>query len=200
MSTLTPCLRLPLAPQQADAYYPADLPEEWRLDYYANEYRALLAAAEWWPSEGFAAQRAELGDDVWLLLERPVGALPVPLTALAPTALVACLTPGAALPDGGEGYPLCLFCAAPPTPTQLAGLATRPEATLCWWAGERLQVAGQGEQLLVVSDAREPRALRGVIEASMAAAGEGRHVWLLLRDAAPATLTTATQLAQMLGY
>ncbi len=29
-------------------FYPADLPEDWRLDYYSNEFRAVVIPAEVW--------------------------------------------------------------------------------------------------------------------------------------------------------
>ncbi len=29
-------------------FYPSDLPEAWRLEYYANEYRMLFIPTDWW--------------------------------------------------------------------------------------------------------------------------------------------------------
>lgn len=30
-------------------FYPEDLPEDWRLSYYSNEFRAVVVPAEYWP-------------------------------------------------------------------------------------------------------------------------------------------------------
>ena len=43
-------------PGWAEAFYPDDLPEEWRLGYYANEFSTVLVPAERW----LAADGAEL--------------------------------------------------------------------------------------------------------------------------------------------
>lgn len=40
-------------------YYPEDLPEEWRLGYYANEFRGLLIPAAVWAEEPDAGQWLE---------------------------------------------------------------------------------------------------------------------------------------------
>ncbi len=42
-----------------DTFYPADLPADWRLGYYANEFPLVLIRAEAWQGEMAAA-------DVWL--------------------------------------------------------------------------------------------------------------------------------------
>ena len=39
-------------PAWQDSYYPEDLPAEWRLAYYANEYRAVLVPAARWGAAG----------------------------------------------------------------------------------------------------------------------------------------------------
>jgi len=31
-------------------YYPPDLPEDWRLSYYSNEFRAVVVPADYWPT------------------------------------------------------------------------------------------------------------------------------------------------------
>jgi len=31
-------------------FYPADLPDDWRLDFYSNEFRSVVVPADMWPS------------------------------------------------------------------------------------------------------------------------------------------------------
>jgi len=38
-------------PQWRKTFYPEDLPEDWRLSYYANEFSAVLVPQEKWQSE-----------------------------------------------------------------------------------------------------------------------------------------------------
>lgn len=43
-----------LRPGWQGAFYPDDLPDDWRLDYYANQFNAVLAGAEHWrPGRGY---------------------------------------------------------------------------------------------------------------------------------------------------
>jgi hypothetical protein len=66
-------------PDWRDAYYPADLPAEWRLAYYANDCDCLLlSAAEW-----CGGDRGQLGEALaeapnppLLFLEPPAAARP----------------------------------------------------------------------------------------------------------------------------
>lgn len=45
-----------------DVFYPADLPEDWQLTYYSNEFQAVVVPASYWGAEGFGA--ADWSDDV----------------------------------------------------------------------------------------------------------------------------------------
>lgn len=44
-------------------FYPHDLPSQWRLTYYANEYRQVLVPARYWDNAGLA-QAAQWYEDV----------------------------------------------------------------------------------------------------------------------------------------
>ena len=37
-------------PAWRDDYYPEDLPEDWQLSYYSNEFRAVVVPADYWPT------------------------------------------------------------------------------------------------------------------------------------------------------
>lgn len=73
--------------QWVDNYYPEDIPDEWRLGFYANEFNTLLVP---WPQWNESIEALEEGledtdDDFHLYLELPdtVEALPVHLNEIA---------------------------------------------------------------------------------------------------------------------
>jgi Protein of unknown function DUF72 len=54
------------------AFYPPDLPDEWRLDYYANEFRGVLVPFETLrdsSAEDIALWRESVGPGFWFALE-----------------------------------------------------------------------------------------------------------------------------------
>jgi len=60
------------------SYYPEDLPEEWRLDYFSNVFKtALVPMSEWtlWSSDELEeiAESVEDGFNLFLAIEKPVG-------------------------------------------------------------------------------------------------------------------------------
>lgn len=66
-------------PDWLDAYYPVDLPAEWRLAYYANDCDCLLLSAAEWCGEGFerlGEALAEAPTPPVLFLELPAAARP----------------------------------------------------------------------------------------------------------------------------
>jgi hypothetical protein len=60
-------------PSWTDVFYPEDLPEDWRLAYYANEFTCVWLDHEAWnslTSKEFAAMRAEVGPEFRFVLEQ----------------------------------------------------------------------------------------------------------------------------------
>jgi hypothetical protein len=58
----------------ASAFYPDDLPGDWRLAYYANEFRAVLLPAKDWSAAGpdlFSAWREDVHEGFRFYLEVP---------------------------------------------------------------------------------------------------------------------------------
>lgn len=205
MLRLTPCMRYPLEEGDAITFYPQDLPEEWRLDYFANEFRVLLAAPALWADESFLEQRAELDDDITLLLELDPAEAPDPqrLLSLAPAALV--LRLGDSVPSWLEqadrlGSPLCLLASSAPVSDLRARIGGLSEATLSWPEGDGYGLIGPGRYCVATSEAQQPRQLRAAIEALSAAAGE-RHAWLWLGPSGGRleVLRSCVQLAQLMG-
>lgn len=64
-----------LHPSWLQTYYPDDIPDEWRMGFYGNEFNTLLLSWEDW-SEGFdrdwREQLEDLDEDFHLYLELPV--------------------------------------------------------------------------------------------------------------------------------
>lgn len=61
------------------AYYPEELPEEWRLAYYCNDYRSVLAPVDHWaisPAEAIATLIEEIDPGFSVVLELPGAGLP----------------------------------------------------------------------------------------------------------------------------
>lgn len=44
---------------EKDVFYPDDLPSDWRLSYYANEFDTVVVPASYWSADGY-------GDEDWL--------------------------------------------------------------------------------------------------------------------------------------
>jgi len=64
-------------PAWQDSFYPDDLPPEWRLSYYANEFNAVLASSDLWgaaDAELIASWADDVHDGFRFFLELPAGA------------------------------------------------------------------------------------------------------------------------------
>ena len=75
-------------PQWNGIYYPDDLPEDWRLSYYANEFDTVLLPEDVWQGRREALNdcMAELPSDftVWLELMNPtISDIPFALSSVA---------------------------------------------------------------------------------------------------------------------
>lgn len=75
----------------ADAYYPDDLPEDWRLGYFANDHPAVYVPAPAWqgqPVESLRAWRDDVNQGFRFFLEHPSTDAPAaPTLTQAVTAL-----------------------------------------------------------------------------------------------------------------
>ena len=63
-----------------DTYYPEDIPDEWRLGFYANEFNALLVPWEQWKESVAALSEGleDTDDDFHLYLKLPDTVQPLP--------------------------------------------------------------------------------------------------------------------------
>lgn len=188
--------------------YPDDLPPEWRLDYYGNEYAAIVVPAAAW-------QKATIDEALLWLEEAPPGfrfyweladaddaARLLELLARAHSAqgqlagwlfhsglrlehgllkALSAVLPGAAF---GEA----------PVPAVRAEQLAAEGLTLCWQDGEQLNCRGNGLRVLQISSAPDLRSLRQTIE-DQASAGAGRLL-LLLKPGA----VTSAQMHDLLTF
>jgi len=177
-----------------DQYYPEDLPEEWRLSYYANEHRFVLVPQAIW------AAANDL--DQWLDdLTEPFGFHLQIETAEADMARFvhvssglgrhyrgAVLTlperdvPDALLDAAGAAGPVC---------------STRgiPGTKQCWVPGAGQADAGLG--LISIKDHPEPPALRAIIEEFAEASGPEQG--LMYVDSPRQVFETLKTLAELMG-
>ena len=74
-------------PEWADAFYPADMPEEWRLTYFNTQFGCVFLAAPLWREAGVAAYAAWAADThdqfVFLLEDARPEEVPAPLRGRA---------------------------------------------------------------------------------------------------------------------
>lgn len=160
-------------PHWLTSYYPSDLPEDWRLAYYANEFSHLYIPSADFPAELslLSTWREELGEAVKLYFEVNTGVLSGPGWEALAAAIGQChasvvTTPLLAprLRDGGfsridlvaeaQGvYPR--WQAAPDDKRQLLLMrsATVPDAMMLrrWFEGVQPSVAGS--ELVIIVDA-----------------------------------------------
>ncbi len=202
-------------------YYPEDLPPEWRLSFYANEYSAVLV-----PWVGWAAGRAEA--QRWLddtpegfrfVLEVAADCpdLGAELRAMEPlrpriSALLVChgdavvgeAAPLATVRELSNSYPLCLELEQPHhlSPTQRVALKVN-DAGIAWQPELPADVAGPVPVGLVAGDAIvSPRTLRTVVEDFMTFATGCPQAMLFFRGQPPRidNLVTAQTIATLLGH
>lgn len=64
-------------------YYPGDLPEEWRLPFYCNQYRAVLIPQNEWSARSPAFWEEAVENDLACFLEQPADGDPEALRAHA---------------------------------------------------------------------------------------------------------------------
>jgi hypothetical protein len=98
----------------AASYYPPDLPEDWQLSYFANDYAGVYLPRQLWQAESASVLRgwrADVHDAFGFFLEAPPAADAAAASARAADALgamlVACVRWHEAGADAGELWPAC---------------------------------------------------------------------------------------------
>jgi hypothetical protein len=182
--------------------YPDDLPSEWRLDYYGNEFSAIVVPAATWQAtsideaSGWLAEAPAGFRFYWELEDADGAARLLELLSQA---------------DNGQGllagwlfrtglkleYGLFQALAAKlpgaaygksPLPTVQAEQLAAEGITLCWQDGEQLNCRGNGLRVLQITSYPDLRTLRQTVE-EQAAEGVGRLLLLLKpRAATPAQM------------
>lgn len=175
-------------PEWTGAFYPENLPADWRLSFYANNLRSVLVPAETWEQGAAADVRAwaeggyaefrfvvELSDASPLSLEllEPIRPQVTGLLLRAPAAPeVARLA--ARLSELTASFPVCVDLPSDKrTPDLLACLA-QYDAGLCWHADTEPAPRPGGRLMVALATTAEPRAQRRLLETLAAWRGEGR--------------------------
>ncbi|PLY14828.1 MAG: hypothetical protein C0631_09960 [Sedimenticola sp.] len=153
-------------------YYPDDLPEEWRLSYYANDFAAVLLPWLFWADASQQRLAAWL-DDVHARFrfflevrepERNLGELKQRLSRLLPATGGLLFDPSCSadlvdrLLDGVQNAPPCYFPVVPPE----VGLAVGQ----CW--GRATDAAESRIVLLDSASSADLRKMRGLLESLVA--------------------------------
>jgi hypothetical protein len=179
--------------QWLEAYYPDDLPEDWRLDYYANEFGCVVLPPEVWMTsdEKVIEQWLEdVEDDFLFYLELP--AQPGELTASLSVFAGRCA--GAILHEGNSADWQDVLGDIPVLYSEDTGNlkcyrhAGQAETVLAWLA------AGPGEKI-------ELPVLREQIEAALTNVAAKSRLAFIIGDEAPAmeNLQNAKVVAELLG-
>jgi len=183
-----------------DSFYPDDLPPEWRLDYYANEFSAVIVPAQTWQGESIDEasrwlEEAPSGFNFFWELDDADGAarLLELMTHIVPgRGQVAgwLFQSGLRLEHGlfealASALPGAAFGASPLPLVQAEQLAAEG-ITLCWEDGEQLNCRGTGLRVLQLASYPDLRQLRQIIEEQ---AADGTEKLLIMIK--PGAVTTA---------
>lgn len=196
-------------PAWLSSFYPEDMPQEWQLAYYSNEFRSVVlpseefcsakpAQVELWVNEcgeGFRfiveldGQQDLATQIVKLNLLRPrLGALILPATATSPTSpfIYEGKNKGmyegryATLQENFEDLP-CYYLAAVPVSDAKPGLSTPSVQWITDSSVERVQ----GQLLFLGEKQVNPRRLRGLLEDLMKQGEQQACVGLISAAAVP---------------
>ena len=179
-------------PQFQNGFYPPDLPEDWQLPFYANEYAQVLLPQERWLAaarDDWQEWQSEVSHQFafYLQLVRPED---VDAEALARAQAIL-----------GPQLAGLVQCAGEPV---LAGSGLPVWSIDAPEASQRLWTAGSGALscgpvgLLKQADFSDLRALRAQIEAFAGACESDQAV--LFMDAPPAALDQAEAILSLLGF
>lgn len=210
-------------PQWQDEFYPEDLPPEWRLAYYANEFPVVLIPQSYWSAEPQTISQWSEETD-----ERPlfIAEMPTPdvlesqgcsaaqwfekLSPLRERLLGVCCQAvseaalNAALDVIPVQVPVCVQRGAGATDPQYRpkGAAAQRELGCCWNGSGNADCMHHGPLAIARVDSQQmhPRELREVVESCRRAAHANRVV-VLLADGDPPrleTLRNAELIAQLI--
>jgi hypothetical protein len=162
-------------PAWAGAFYPDDLPPEWRLPYFANAFPAvLLPAPEWLAAgpAGLAAWAAEVPARFRFYLEQPAGPADAALLAAASGSL------GASL--GGVVASRLPSAPVPGVPLFVPAAEAAGEAGVWAGAGRDAPTGGLRERRRWLAElAAAPGGALVVLEGDAATPGELQRWWEL---------------------
>lgn len=176
-------------PEWEGSFYPEDLPEDWRLDFYCNEFHAIVVPSSVWAGEHSAGPRqwaSGLGEQTRVYLELPEQIPPERLAAVrkALSGRFAGLV-AEARPQGvpvAAGAPVGIWGHGAPDvpPPAGVGWCWRAEDGVTRCSGGGVSVAWFGPEPV------EPMLLRKTIEAIAGGGGEGGS--LIVAGGAPPSL------------
>ncbi len=197
-------------PAWAGAFYPENLPADWRLSFYANNLRGVLVPAETW-EQGAAADVRAWAEDAFpefrFVIELPATS-PSSLHMLEPIRpqVAGLLLRVPAMPDRDwlaarlaeltASFPMCVDL--PPegrTPDLLACL-TQYDAGLCWRTGIEPEPRPGGKLMVGLASVSEPRAQRRWLERLAAWQGDSGLAALFFDD--PESAKQARLLAELM--
>jgi hypothetical protein len=175
-----------------DGLYPDDLPPEWRLEYYGNEFAAVVVPAATWQSTTIDEAIVWLGEAppgfrfYWELADADDAARLLELLSQADSEqgrLAGWLFHGTFRPERGllKALTAVLPGAAygeAPLPARQAEQLAAEGITLCWQDGDELNCRGSGLRVLQITARPDLRTLRRIVE-EQAAAGAKRLLLLL---------------------
>ena len=168
-------------------FYPDDLPEDWRLGYYGNEFPLVGVPAGAWSGSGPQDWLEDSGGHLRFLCELPVPGMDAAravgeLEVLGPRCLGVILTapvPEAVVPELRRRWPLAWAGAGEPPPALREAGAGR-----CWDGSGAPPPGGRLNVIRLAAAAPSPRELRGLLEAALAWPGTD-HTVLLFTAADP---------------
>jgi hypothetical protein len=180
-----------------DTFYPDDLPEDWQLSYYSNEFSAvviphsLVSAAD---TDSYETWASDVNPGFQFIVELPAkGDILAALqnSRILEGALAGWLVP-AGHPQLAEVYsrqplaPLFLLNGSidKPPPPQAADANTRIARTINE-PGQLVDMQPPAHMLMLQQPVNDPRGLRQLVEYSRILAGSARDSWLVFGGDAP---------------
>ena len=205
-------------------FYPDDMPQEWRLVYYANEFRTVLVPGDTWgrvSPEQVSQWREDVGEGFVFFLEPPPG-LSAPRVQESfvrqARALKGCMggivlrTPAGTARSRSEweawlarlpgDYPVFVDARGGAPPAAAMELFAAHGVTLCWDSQAAPRVAATRFGIVRAADGSgDPRALRGLVQAFAQQAPAGQTAALVFEGEPPPiqTLRDAVVIARLLG-
>jgi hypothetical protein len=189
-------------PQWAGVFYPEDMPEQWRLDYYCNEFSALVVPSGSWCGPSGAQVEAwvdGLGEQTRVYLELPADIDPAAARAAAVALrgrLAGFVAPRRPDTSPGEmGAPVGVWASKPPVP------AFDSDVGWCWPEAQSVRCQGGGVHCAWIgAEPLTPMGLRRIIEGLTAAEPTG-HTLLVVAGEPPSLklMHDAQAIAELLG-